>query len=275
MRKNILVTGANSGLGKAMTLALAGAGHRVFATMRNTDHNPFSTTTANIQVLKMDVCDDAQIAQVVRELCDKYHVKGLDVLINNAGTAMPGPLERASRDMMFDQFNLNVFSVISVSRHFLPLLKNRRGKIFNIGSMSSRMSIPFAGLYGASKAALKQVSWALRLELRVWGVEVCHLELGNFQSAIWQKAAFHAEEWANDPYRQFLEKISQLMQSRSRTFNSSELLTRKVLHLMERESNPFNTVVGRDAQMRRLLTSLFPVRLLERQLTRKIFVTKS
>lgn len=274
MSKIILVTGANSGLGKAITLALADAGHRVFATMRNTDQNPFPSG-GNIQVLRMDVCDDAQIGRTVQELCDVYRIEGLDVLINNAGTVIPGPLERASRFMMFEQFNVNVFSVISVSRQFLPLLKNRGGKILNIGSMSSRMAIPFAGLYGASKAALKQVSWALRLELGPWGVEVCHLELGNFPSAIWEKAAFNAVAWEKDPYHPFLENVSRLMQSRSRSFNTPDLLIHKVLRLMNRDRNPFNTVIGRDAQGRRLLTSLVPFRWLERQLIRKIFTTKS
>ncbi len=274
MSKIILVTGANSGLGKAITLALADAGHRVFATMRNTDQNPFPSD-GNIHVLKMDVCDDTQIGMAVRELSEVHRIEGLDVLINNAGTVIPGPLERASRFMMFDQFNVNVFSVISVSRQFLPLLKNRGGKILNIGSMSSRMAIPFAGLYGASKAALKQVSWALRLELGAWGVEVCHLELGNFPSAIWEKATFNAVDWENDPYHPFLKKVSQLMQSRSRSFNTPDLLIRKVLRLMNRDRNPFNTVVGRDAQRRCLLTSLVPFRWLEHQLIRKIFSSKS
>ncbi|HLP92817.1 MAG TPA: SDR family NAD(P)-dependent oxidoreductase [Saprospiraceae bacterium] len=157
MSKIILVTGANSGLGKTMTLALAQAGHRVFATMRDTDQNPFPPG-GSISVLKMDVCDETQIAKTVRELSLVYCIEGLDVLINNAGTVIPGPLERASRSMMIEQFNVNVFNVIAVSRQFLPLLKNRGGKILNIGSMSSRMAIPFVGLYGASKAALKQVS---------------------------------------------------------------------------------------------------------------------
>ncbi|MBL7810258.1 MAG: SDR family NAD(P)-dependent oxidoreductase [Saprospiraceae bacterium] len=273
MNKTILVTGANSGLGKAMTLALSEAGHRVFAAMRDTAQNPFPSG-GNIDIVRMDVCDDVQIAEAVRELKEKHRIEGLDVLINNAGAAMPGPLERATRAMMVEQFNVNVFSVISVSNHFLPLLKARRGKILNVGSMSSRMAIPFVGLYGASKAALKQVSWALRLELRAWHVEVCHLELGNFPSAIWDKASFDTKEWENDPYRPFVEKISSLMQSRSASFNAPELLCRKVLHLIGRERNPFNTVVGRDAKLRRLLTTLAPFHLLERLLIQKICPSK-
>jgi NAD(P)-dependent dehydrogenase (short-subunit alcohol dehydrogenase family) len=214
----------------------------------------------------MDVTEESSIEKAVRALRESHQISGLDVLINNAGIVVDGPLELLSREDLYRQFAVNVFGVHAVCRHFLPLLKQNKGKIVNIGSMSARMAIPFLGAYGASKAALKQISWALRLELKPWEVSVFHFELGNFPSSIWRKTSLDQNEQAYGAYWKFARNIKTLMESRAQAFNPVSLLLNKTLQTIEGKNKEFNTILGKDAFWRSILTSLVPYKTLEKKL---------
>ena len=158
--KTILITGGSTGIGKALAQSLGYMGHTVFIMLRDMKCKP-DFPNANVHALLMDVCDDVSVEQAFKELTEIHGIRKLDVLINNAGIVVPGPLETVTEKEIAEQFQVNVFGVIRVIQKFLPLLRVAEGKIINMGSMSSRMAIPFIGLYAASKASLKQISWAL------------------------------------------------------------------------------------------------------------------
>jgi NAD(P)-dependent dehydrogenase (short-subunit alcohol dehydrogenase family) len=260
--KTILITGASSGLGKAMAIHLASQGHQVFVTLRDITQKNIFSAYPNIHAVKMDVCDEASISSALKEI----NLSGLDVLINNAGIALPGAIEELSKEEMQLQFNVNVFGVISVCQQCIPLLRINKGKIINIGSMSSRMAIPFVGIYGASKAALKQLTWSLRLELKPWEIDVFHFELGNFPSAIWKKAFLSEQEIAKSKYAKYLANVAKMMKSRSDSFNSPEILFKEIDRSINNKNKNFNTLIGKDAKNRRLLTTLLPFQMIENKL---------
>jgi NADP-dependent 3-hydroxy acid dehydrogenase YdfG len=176
MSKIILVTGASAGFGKDAAETLAKAGHRVFATVR--DRNGRSRAAADelsakgIEVLELDVTNDASVDAAFKALYNKTGEK-LDVLINNAGLFAAGLSETYTPEQVRDMFEVNVFGIQRMTRAALPVMrKNKSGLIINIGSILGRVTIPFLGLYGASKFAVEALTESYRYELSQLGVDV-------------------------------------------------------------------------------------------------------
>lgn len=264
--KNILITGTSSGLGKELALFLASKGFHVFVTLRDYAQFEIYKDIENISCLILDVCKSETIDAAEKQILKETQNKGIDVLINNAGVVVSGPLEHLDLEEIKHLFEVNIFGVLAVTKKMLPQLKQNQGKIINIGSMSSRMAIPFIGAYGASKSALKQFSWSLRIELKPWKVGVYHLELGNFASEIWNKSL--ADKF--EDYAPYMQGIQQMMSSRKDSFNSIELLLQKTLATIQGKNSRFNSIVGKDAQMRRFLTTVAPYKILEMNLLSKL-----
>ena len=176
MAKTILITGASSGFGRLTAEKLANSGHRVFAGFRSTDgaKKPVADELRgkNIEILRLDVTDQASIDSAVKQLL-KTTNNQLDVVVNNAGMASAGISESFTAEQVREMFDVNVFGVQRVIRATLPALRAKRsGLIINIGSILGRVTIPFFGLYGASKYAVEAMSDSYRYELSQLGIDV-------------------------------------------------------------------------------------------------------
>jgi NAD(P)-dependent dehydrogenase (short-subunit alcohol dehydrogenase family) len=176
MPKTILITGASSGFGRLTAERLADCGHTVFAGFRSLagpkKQIANDLQVKKVQVLELDVTDGSSVDLAVSELLEKS--KGqLDVVINNAGIASAGISETFTPEQTRDLFEVNVFGVQRVLRATLPTLRAKRsGLVINVGSILGRVTIPFFGLYGASKQALEAMSDSYRYELSQFGVDV-------------------------------------------------------------------------------------------------------
>ena len=176
MAKTILITGASSGFGRLTAEKLANSGHRVFAGFRSTDgaKKPVADELRgkNIEILRLDVTDQASIDSAVKQLL-KTTNNQLDVVVNNAGMASAGISESFTAEQVREMFDVNVFGVQRVIRATLPALRAKRsGLIINIGSILGRVTIPFFGLYGASKYAVEAMTDSYRYELSQLGIDV-------------------------------------------------------------------------------------------------------
>ena len=176
MSKTILVTGTSNGFGKDAAMTLAEAGHQVFATMRNPKTRNRTAAeefrSKGIDVLELDVTRDSSVEEAFKELYKRTDSK-LDVLINNAGLFAQGIAETYMPEQVRDMFEVNVFGIQRVTRAALPEMRKRKsGLIINIGSILGRVTIPFTGLYGASKFALEALTEGYRYELSQLGVDV-------------------------------------------------------------------------------------------------------
>lgn len=194
--RTIVVTGASSGIGRAIALWFAQRGWRVFAGVRKTaDAEALAALHANIVPIFLDVTDAEHIARAVENVAARLDGRGLDALVNNAGVAVPAPVEVIPLEELRRQFEINVIGVVAVTQAFLPLLKQRgRGAtIVNISSTSARMSSPLTGAYSASKMALEGLNDALRIELRPWGVRVVSVQPGPVSTPIWEKTVTDSE----------------------------------------------------------------------------------
>src|ERR1700746_3637654 len=176
MGKTILITGASSGFGRLTAEILSNSEHKVFAGFRSTDGRKKQVAdelrAKNIRNLKLDVTDQGSVDSAIAQLLEKSNNE-LDVVVNNAGMASAGISEAFTPEQARQLFEVNVFGVQRVLRATLPVLRaKRRGLVINVGSILGRITLPFFGLYGASKYAVEAMSDSYRYELSQLGVEV-------------------------------------------------------------------------------------------------------
>jgi NAD(P)-dependent dehydrogenase (short-subunit alcohol dehydrogenase family) len=171
-----LITGASSGIGRACATHLAARGIRVCGTSRA----PSSGT-----MLQMDVTDDQSVQRAVDAILEREG--HLDIVVNNAGIAIAGPLEHTSFEEAQRQLDVNLFGAFRVCRAVLPVMRHQgAGYIVNIGSIGGLIAIPYQPLYSASKFALEGMTESLRLEARPFGIRVVIIEPGDTRTEITQ-----------------------------------------------------------------------------------------
>jgi NAD(P)-dependent dehydrogenase (short-subunit alcohol dehydrogenase family) len=193
--KAVLVTGASSGIGRATVLELDRRGFQVFAGVRTDQAEAeLRAASARLQVLRLDIAQQDSIRAVAEKLRQELSERGLWGLVNNAGIALTGPVEFLEPHIWREQFGVNFFGHVELTRQLLPLLRRARGRIVNISSISGRISPPYFGPYTCSKVALEAFSDVLRVELRRFGIRVVVVEPGNTQTPIWQKAQKFSED---------------------------------------------------------------------------------
>jgi NAD(P)-dependent dehydrogenase (short-subunit alcohol dehydrogenase family) len=218
--KNVVVTGASSGIGLAIAEIFLKKGFRVFGSVR-TEHDAErlkATLGEHFTPLVFDVRDNSAIlkaAEFVKNTLNTegplHEEKGVALLVNNAGVAITGPLQHIDNDEFIDQFNINVFGVQRVTQAFLPLMGatfNKdvpKGKIIQISSVSALISQPFVGPYCASKAALESYNDALRRELAMFGIQVVSIQPGPVKTPIWDKARANTNLFPETEYAELLK----------------------------------------------------------------------
>ena len=190
--KSILITGASSGFGRLGAEYYARQGAKVFATMRNVPRaeadelrDLASAESLDISIVEIDVTSDAQTEAGVAEVLAANEGK-LDVLVNNAGISVGGPVE--VQDMAATQliFDTNVYGCHRMARAALPSMRaNGGGQIFNISSQLGRLIIPGFGMYSATKFAVEAMSEQMAYELVQHGVDVTIIQPGGYPTNIW------------------------------------------------------------------------------------------
>ncbi len=174
------MTGASSGLGAAAAASLAGPGSRVYAASRRGTVDQ-AGAAAGVVPLTMDVDDDASVAGGIDAICRREG--RIDAVVNCAGYGVAGAIEDTPIAMAQAQFNTNVFGVMRVCRHVLPVMRRARaGLIVNVTSIAGEFALPFQGLYSASKFAVEGLSEALRAEVRPFGIDVVLVQPGDFRT---------------------------------------------------------------------------------------------
>ncbi|TDP71036.1 SDR family oxidoreductase [Roseateles toxinivorans] len=198
----ILVTGASSGIGLAITRHLAGQGHRVYAGARKPADLAALAEIANVVPLRLDVRSADEVRAAVELVTAQG--QGLYGLVNNAGVGELGPLVSWSDAQLQQLFDINVFGPHRVTNAMLPLLLQSRGRIVNIGSQGGSITSKFYGPYTMTKHALEAYSQALQLELAPHGVAVSIVQPGGIVSKVGENAqtATRAHfEQAPEPFR--------------------------------------------------------------------------
>lgn len=190
-KKTVLITGTNSGFGWLTAHSVAALGHKVYATMRDTQGKNAAKAQAlaaleNVTVLDVTITDDDSVQQAVQKVIAAEGA--IDVLVNNAGYAMSGVAESFTTDDVQALFDINVFAPWRLMKQVLPRMRQKQeGLIINVTSGFGRFSFPFSVMYGASKFGLEGISEGLHYEVRPLGVDVAIVEPGAFPTEMQQK----------------------------------------------------------------------------------------
>jgi NAD(P)-dependent dehydrogenase (short-subunit alcohol dehydrogenase family) len=208
--KTILITGATAGIGRFAAMHLLRRGHRVLASGRNAAALAALTTETGalpLETLPLDVTDAASIAAAAAEVQRLTDGRGLDVLVNNAGYGLSGPLEGLTDAALKAQFDTNVFGLLAVTRAFLPAMRARgEGRVVNVASVLGHMSLPFLGAYCATKYALEALTDAPRLELAPFGIQAVLIEPGTIRSEFEERTLSSLAPFrAGSPYAPFID----------------------------------------------------------------------
>ncbi|MEV6932730.1 SDR family NAD(P)-dependent oxidoreductase [Dactylosporangium sp. NPDC051485] len=196
----VLVTGASSGFGRLTAQSLARRGHRVFAGVRDVRGRNEKAAAelaaiegVDLRVIELDVTDQESADRAVEEVIAA--VGRLDVLINNAGGIFVGPAEAFTAAQVQAQFDVNVLGAVRMNRAALPHLRRQgRGVLIQIGSAAARVTVPFSGLYAASKAAVAALTEAWHDELAPHGVESVILDAASYPTSIGVNATMAADQ---------------------------------------------------------------------------------
>lgn len=203
MSKNVLITGANGGLGLLMTETLQKADHQVIACMRSPEGRNKQAaeklTSFGAKIVEIDVTDENSVNQGITSALEL--AGNLDMVVNNAGFGSIGYQEAFTTDDIQKIFDVNVLGVHRVIRNLVPHFReNGRGSIVNVSSLLGRVTIPFCGPYNASKWALEAMTENYRAELSSFGIDVCLIEPGGFATGFLSGAGKGSDTARNSFY---------------------------------------------------------------------------
>lgn len=266
----VVITGASTGIGEACALRLAKLGFRVFAGVRKAEDGEKLRSAASDRLVPvhLDVTDSASIRSAAGAVTRTLGDTPLAGLVNNAGIAVAAPIEFLPLDALRRQLEVNVVGQVAVTQAFLPLLRQARGRIVNMGSVSGRIASPFVGAYSASKFALEALTDSLRVELRPWGIKVSIVEPGVIKTPIWQKSLSAAERLVADIPQEahiLYGPATNAMQAGITRLDGlpPDRVADVVAHALTARRPKARYVVGRDARLGIALTYL-PTRLRDR-----------
>lgn len=268
---HVLVTGSSTGIGRACAVFLAQSGISVIAAVRRpTDGQQLESAVANLRSIQLDIADGASVAAATGRIAEITGEAGVAGIVNNAGIAVPGPVEFVSIEDWRRQFEVNVFGHIAVTQALLPLLRRHvaahghgTGRIVFIGSIAGRVTMPIIGPYSASKHAIAAVAAALRMELRDQGIHVCLIEPGAVQSEIWRKGdEFAATIPPDAPARRLYGRQIEAVARTSRDSAAGAIPADRVARLVHKclisSRSPIRKTVGRDAMFAAILRRFLP-----------------
>ncbi|HLV50514.1 MAG TPA: SDR family oxidoreductase [Flavobacterium sp.] len=196
MSKVVLITGGSSGIGKTVGNYLQTKGYKVYGSSRN----PENVTDSSFPLIAIDVRNSQTIQQAVQEIIDKEGK--IDVLINNAGVGITGPVEEIPLDEIQNNFHTNVFGPIEMMKAVLPFMRNQKsGLIINVTSIAGYMGLPFRGIYSASKGALELITESIRMEVKPFNIKVTNVAPGDFATDIAARR-FHAPVLEDSAYKE-------------------------------------------------------------------------
>jgi NAD(P)-dependent dehydrogenase (short-subunit alcohol dehydrogenase family) len=277
--QSVVVTGVSTGIGWGITKVLIERGFRVFGSVRKTqDAERLSKEFGELFVpLLFDVTDEAAVQAAAQQVSDQLGGQTLFGLVNNAGIAVPAPLMHQPTEDFRHQIEVNLVSVVIVTKAFLPLLgadRSRRGspgRIINISSVGGKFGGPFLGAYAASKHGVEGLSESLRRELMLYGIDVIIIGPGSVATPIWDKAGqVDLSAYANTEYTEAARRVQEYMIRDGRNGSPPEKVGEVVWHALTTPRPRVRYAVIPGSSFRRIVQMLLPKRVVDRIIARNL-----
>jgi len=272
--KSALITGASTGIGRASALRLHAEGWRVFAGVRREEDAASLRQAASERLvpLMLDVTESEQIASAAERIGAEA---GLHGLVNNAGVAVPGPLEALPIDDFRRQVEVNMTAQVAVTQAMLPAIRRSRGRVVFITSIGGLMAFPMFGAYHAAKFGLEAVGDVFRRELRPWGISVSVVEPGSIATEIWDRGQSEADaflERASDDqvelYGSSIAAYREVARQTAARGIPPEKVAKAISHALTARRPRTRYLVGADARAQAFFNRLLPDRLVDSVIAR-------
>ncbi len=246
--KVVLISGASSGMGRATAKILADKGFIVYAGSRDSAKLE-SLKSENFFPLHLDITDPQSIQQSVAMIL-KRHNK-IDVLVNNAGYGLVSTVEDVSEEEMFDQFNINVFALLRVTKEVIPVMRaNRSGVIINISSFLGKIGLPLFTMYNASKYAVEGITDSLRYELKDFNIRVHSVMPGFFDTNFAKdNLVTNPKTFSPDSaYAAMVSTLAPVIVEQINKGNEPKEVGEMILKIIENEHYPARNTIGDRAE---------------------------
>lgn len=243
MKKTIFITGASSGLGKAAAKLFQEKGWNVIATMRQPEKETELTSLENVKVMALDVTKSLQLKETINQILAAENV---DVVLNNAGYGLIGPLESFSEEQIENQLQTNLFGVINVTRAFVPYFRERKsGTFINITSTFGLLGYPTCSIYNASKFAVDGFSEGLAYELAQFGIKVKVVAPGGMQTDF---AGRSLQGGLHEAYQGLIAKVSEgYSEEQIANYTKAETVAEIIYDAATDEKHQLRYIAGNDA----------------------------
>lgn len=246
-KKVVLITGASSGMGKITAEELIKEGHIVYGAARNAEKMKDLEKLGG-KVITMDVSDRKSIKDGIGKIIQEQG--RIDLLWNNAGYGLYGPVEEVKIEDARYQFDVNLFGLAELTQLVLPYMrKQKSGLILNTSSMGGKIYTPLGAWYHATKHALEGWSDCLRLELKEFGINVVVLEPGLIETGFSAGVQHHfPEESVNGPYKRIVQALLNAQASGSMKGSDPMVIARTVKKIVSAKNPKTRYVVGKMAK---------------------------
>ena len=250
----VLISGCSTGIGRVLTVEFASRNWQVFATARKLE-TINDLKSANVETATLDVTDEKSVAACVDSVITK--AGRIDMLINNAGLLLIGPLIELGTNELRHQFETNVIGLAALTRAVAPhMIKKRTGKIVNISSISGVLNTPFAGAYCSTKAAVTAFSDCLRVELAPFGVKVITVQPGGITSKLSDNADKDLERFRKTPYGPIQDFIVNRAHASQENATPAEVFAKKLVDKLVSEKTPNFIRLGKNSTLFPLIAKL-------------------
>ncbi len=262
----VLITGASSGIGKALAGYLSQKGYKVYGTSRrqiaaSRTETKSSNESGFLKMIQLDVCSEESVKKAVKQVLETEGK--IDVLINNAGSGIAGAVEDTTAAEALSQLDVNFLGVLRMCREVLPGMRRRGdGLIVNIGSVAGIFAIPFQSMYSASKFALEAMTESLRMETKPLGIRVVLVEPGDTKTGFTEKRQYVAAAKDSVYWERCSKSVINMAKSEQKAPEPKTIL-KVVERLINRKNPPVRVVVGLEYKLMVFAKRLAPARLIE------------
>ncbi len=240
--KIVLITGGSSGIGKSIGEFLTGKNFKVYGTSRN----PNNSADVGFPLVTLDVTKNETIKTAISEIIEKEG--GIDVLINNAGIGITGPIEETPEEEIKKAFDTNFFGPLNVTKAVIPHMREQgRGLIINITSIAGYMGLPYRGIYSATKGALELTTEAFRMELKDFNIKMTNVAPGDFATNI-AAGRYHAPVLDGSPYKKAYKNTLEIMNQHVASGKDPDVMARVIYKIIETKDPRGHYKVGEPLQ---------------------------